>query len=167
MYDCSGPMLVFVTQTHHPLLGHHTGYIFAEYDVMYSEPRELFFEHIATAQAYALKCTERRNRVVRTLLRGEKVEEMHQVPPMRLVLNPDHKPERLCSQSFLTSLFDYGDFPDAPEIDGGQPSSEPEPVRKAIAARKAAEYRKRRRRLSLSTRLRRALADVNFFGEDL
>jgi hypothetical protein len=158
MYDCSGPMLVFVTQTHHPLLGHHTGYIFAEYDVMYSEPRELFFEHIATAQAYALKCTERRNRVVRTLLRGTKMVETHPVPPMQLVLDPDLKPERLCAQSFLTSLFDYGDFPDAPEIDGGQPSSEPEPVRKATAARKAAEYRKRKLR---------ALADVNFFGEDL
>lgn len=157
MYDCSGPMLVFVTQTHHPLLGHHTGYIFAEYDVMYSEPRELFFEHIATAQAYALKCTERRNRVVRTLLWGEKVEEMHQVPPMRLVLNPDHKPERLCALSFLGALFDDGHFPSPPEIGDKTPGT-PRPSRDAIAARKAAEYRKRKLR---------ALADVNFFGEDL
>lgn len=54
MYDVRKPLLVFVTQTHHPVLEHHTGYLFAEYDFTYLKPRELFFQHIYEAHLYAL-----------------------------------------------------------------------------------------------------------------
>jgi hypothetical protein len=54
MFDVGGPTLVFVTQTHHPILEHHTGYIFALYEMTMHKPRELFFSHVAEAQVYAL-----------------------------------------------------------------------------------------------------------------
>lgn len=55
MYDCSGPTLVFVTQTHNPVTEQHTGYIFALFDVHFHKPRELFFSHIAEAHIFALR----------------------------------------------------------------------------------------------------------------
>ena len=54
MYDISDDLLVFVTQTHHPVLEHHTGYIFAEYRCHYRKPRELFFTHFFEVNLYAL-----------------------------------------------------------------------------------------------------------------
>lgn len=55
MYDIRHPQLVFVTQTLHPVLEHHTGYLFAEYEIHYRKPRELFFQHIYEAHVYAMK----------------------------------------------------------------------------------------------------------------
>lgn len=54
MFDIRNDLLVFVTQTHHPVLEHHTGYIFAEYRVTYRKPRELFFQHYYEVVVYAL-----------------------------------------------------------------------------------------------------------------
>lgn len=54
MFDCGGPVLVFVTQTHHPLFEYHTGYIFAYYEFHYHKPKEMFFRHVAEAQVFAL-----------------------------------------------------------------------------------------------------------------
>lgn len=54
MFDCGGPTLVFVTQTLHPVLEHHTGYIFGYYDIHFRKVKEMFFQHIAEAQVFAL-----------------------------------------------------------------------------------------------------------------
>lgn len=54
MYDIKQPLLVLATPTYHPVLEHHTGYIFQLYEIYYSKPRELFFQHIFEAQVYAL-----------------------------------------------------------------------------------------------------------------
>lgn len=53
LFDISKPTLVFVTQTHHPVLEHLTGYIFALYEFHYHKPVELFFSHIYEAQVFA------------------------------------------------------------------------------------------------------------------
>jgi hypothetical protein len=55
MYDIRHKQLVFVTQTLHPVLEHHTGYLFAEYEIHYRKPRELFFTHIYEAHVHAMK----------------------------------------------------------------------------------------------------------------
>ena len=91
MYDCGGPTLVFVTQTHHPLLEHHTGYIFALYDIHYYKPKELFFQHIAEAQVFAL------------------------YRKARLELDPDAKPDKVSALDYVLSAEDdsrYGEPPD-------------------------------------------------------
>ena len=54
MYDCAGPLMVLATPTYHPVLEHHTGYIFAYYEPHLYKPRELFFTHIFEAQVFAL-----------------------------------------------------------------------------------------------------------------
>lgn len=53
MFDVAKPILVFNTQTHHPLLEHFTGYIFQLFEYDASAPRELFFESMAAAIMFA------------------------------------------------------------------------------------------------------------------
>jgi len=86
MFDCSGPTLVFVTQTHHPILEHHTGYIFALYDVHYYKPKEMFFRHIAEAQVFAL------------------------YRKARLEMNPDSKPDRVTALAYVLNAEDESRF---------------------------------------------------------
>ena len=86
MFDCSGPTLVFVTQTHHPILEHHTGYIFALYDVHFHKAKELFFQHIAEAQVFAL------------------------YREARLEMNPDAKPDRVTALEYVLSGEDASQY---------------------------------------------------------
>ncbi len=86
MYDLRGDLLVFVTQTHHPLLEHHTGYIFAEYRFTYHKPRELFFQHIYEVNLYALHT-------------GAKIE-----------LNPDNKPGIVTALDYVLSAQDDSQY---------------------------------------------------------
>lgn len=92
MYDIAKPVLVFVTQTHHPVLEHHTGYIFAEYDYEYHKPRELFFAHIHEAQIYAL-------------YRGAVLE-----------LDPDSKPGIVTAQNYVLTAEDDSRFMLVPDL---------------------------------------------------
>lgn len=86
MYDISDDLLVFVSQTHHPILEHHTGYIFAEYRTTYRKPRELFFTHFWEVNVYALHT-------------GAKIE-----------LNPDHKPEIVTALDYVLSAQDDSQY---------------------------------------------------------
>ena len=165
MYDCSGPMLVFVTQCHHPLLGHHTGYLFAEYDVLYDEPRELFFEHIASAQTYAIKRGDARNMELALTREGQtgpmkRGAELHNGPGMQLIMNPDAKPERLSSLTFLACLQDDARFPAGPPEEKAVLTPEEKARRQVAHQFKQAEYYMRRKAKKAS------LAAINFFGED-
>lgn len=139
MYDCNGPCLVFVTQTFHPLLNSHSGYIFAEYDFLYTKPRELFFSTIAEAQIYALK-------------RGTQLtdaRESLEVRGMALHMHPDAKPERISSLAYLTNF----DLDDSRFHDMGRPSpSEP------------SELRRKSRQVAIPREPVGELGDVDFFG---
>ena len=99
MFDCGGPTLVFVTQTHHPLLEHHTGYIFALYDIHYYKPRELFFQHIAEAQVFAL------------------------YRQARLEMDPEAKPDKLSALDYVLNAEDESRFENMPDMRGRSPGS--------------------------------------------
>ena len=88
MFDIKDDLLVFVSQTHHPVLEHHTGYIFAEYKVTYRKPRELFFTHFWEVNVYALHT-------------GAKIE-----------MNPERKPDIVTALDYVMNQSDdsqYGD----------------------------------------------------------
>lgn len=87
MYDITCRKLVMSTPTVHPILGHHTGFIFAEYEPLADEPRFLFFEHHLAAQLFAAK-------------RGAD-----------LLLNPADAPERMAPEDYLDSFHNpYADM---------------------------------------------------------
>lgn len=96
MFNCSGPTLVFVTQTAHPLLEHPTGLIFALYNVQDYKPRELFFENFLAVQAFA---------------QGR----------ARIEMDPARKPERVTSADYLTIIQDESQFINMPELRGRFP----------------------------------------------
>ena len=86
MYDIANDLLVFVSQTHHPVLEHHTGYLFAEYRVTYRKPRELFFQHFFEVNLYALHT-------------GAQIE-----------LNPDRKPEIVTALDYVMNHVDESQY---------------------------------------------------------
>lgn len=86
MFDIKDDVLVFVQQTHHPILEHHTGYIFAEYKVTYRKPRELFFTHFWEVNVYALHT-------------GAKIE-----------LDPDRKPEIVTALDYVMNQQDDSQY---------------------------------------------------------
>ena len=140
MYDCNGPCLVFVTQTFHPILNSHSGYIFAEYDFLYAKPRELFFSTIAEAQVYALKRTANQQ--------GEGGENRG-IRGMALHMHPDAAPQRISSLSYLTNF----DLDDSRFHDMGRRSpSDP------------SELSRKSRQVVLPSSQVGELGDVDFFG---
>lgn len=92
MFDISEPALVFDTQTLHPILEYHTGYIFKYYEFHFHKPREMFFTHIYEAQVFAL-------------YRGAKLE-----------LNPDLKPGIVTAQEYTLSGQDESQFLAMPDL---------------------------------------------------
>lgn len=159
MYDCNGPMLVFVEQTLHPILGIHTGYIFAEYDVTYEEPRELFFSHIWEAQVYALNRSvwhdTRRyaGRASDVVIHSEL--ELHQ--GMQLIMDPRAKPDRLTS---LAYLFNYAET-DGSEFDD---HSDAYVYDHNVKSAKNREYRARAKARKLEQARVASLSELDFFG---
>ena len=99
MFDIHDDVLVFVTQTHHPVLEHHTGYIFAEYRVTYRKPRELFFTHFFEVNLYALHT-------------GAKIE-----------LDPTRRPDIVTALDYVLNQQDdsqYGEGPGRTGLAGGR-----------------------------------------------
>lgn len=92
MFECAKPVLVLDTPTYHPVLNHHTGYIFQLYDFAMYKPRELFFQHYAEALVFA-------NHI------GAKCE-----------LDSNKKPERLTSEAYLVTLADDSRFMHMPDL---------------------------------------------------
>lgn len=92
MYECTGPTLVLHTPTYHPVLNHHTGYIFGYYDFQLRKPRELFFQHYYEALTYALRI-------------GAK-----------LLLNIKDAPQRVAAEEYLTALADDSQFIEMPDF---------------------------------------------------
>lgn len=92
MFECSSPVLVLHTPTYHPLLEHHTGYIYGLYDMHMSKPRELFFTHHYEALVYALHV-------------GAKME-----------LDYSRRPERLTSEAYLTVMQDDSQYLNMPDF---------------------------------------------------
>jgi hypothetical protein len=83
MFDCNGPLLVLNTPTYHPVLEHHTGYIFDYYEFHFYKPREMFFSHIFEAQVFAL------------------------YRKARLELDPAQKPETVTAVDYILSAESY------------------------------------------------------------
>lgn len=142
MYDCSGPTLVFVTQTHHPVLEHHTGYLFALFDIHYHKPKELFFQHIAEAQVFAL-------------YRGA-----------RLCMSPDATPERVTAVEYALNGEDESRFIHMPELRGG--SSIPPHIRRMRKLEKELrDAAEREEELDLQPdEPTGMMAAIDFFGDD-
>ena len=142
MYDCSGPLLVFVTQTHHPVLEHHTGYLFAEFDIHYHKPRELFFEHIYEASVYA----------------------MHM--GARMSMNPDETPTRVTALEYVLNGEDESRFAHMPELRGG--SSIPPHIRRMRKLEKElAAATEREEELDLQPEeFVGTVSAIDFFGDD-
>lgn len=86
MFDIRDDVLVFIQQTHHPVLEHHTGYLFAEYRVTYRKPRELFFQHYYEVVVYAAHT-------------GAKIE-----------LNPDRKPDIVTALDYVLNQLDDSQY---------------------------------------------------------
>lgn len=117
MFDVSKPTLVFVTQTHHPVLNHFTGYIFAYYEFHYHKPKELFFRHIHEAQVFALY----RDAV--------------------LELRPERKPDTVTAIDYVLHGA-HGNDADYPE-----PVDDPEELKSAAVKRASAKYEQKRARI--------------------
>lgn len=120
MYDCAGPCLVFVTQTLHPILNTHTGYIFAEYDIHYSKPREMFFSSYADVQVFALTRSKYGRHL---LLKGSagrdwnaarNLEQPEAFGEYQLIMDPDAKPQILTAAHYSSYVEHDADYPDKP-----------------------------------------------------
>jgi hypothetical protein len=150
MFDCGGPTLVFVTQTHHPLLEHHTGYIFAYYEFQMHKPQELFFQHIAEAQVFAL-------------YRRAKLE-----------LDPDMKPERVTALDYVLREEDDSRFMLVPDLRKGNQTNRhtahlPGAARfasKAEIAAALAEKEQAEEQDDVLLDAETTVDDIDFFGGD-
>jgi hypothetical protein len=105
MFDCSDPLLVLETPTYHPVLNHHTGYIFRYFEYSAREYRELFFEDAITAQVFANK--------LKALL----------------VMDPNCQPARVSALTYVLANHDddsrYMDDTETPEVDVVEPAEPP------------------------------------------
>lgn len=102
MFDLRDPVLVFNTQTHHPVLEHHTGYIFDFYAITARKARPLFFTHIWEAHVFALRMRA------------------------TLEMNPDAKPDIVTALDYILSTTD-GDsrYPATPSSLAGSGDTRP------------------------------------------
>lgn len=110
MFDCGSPTLVFITQTHHPVLEHHTGFLFGYYEFQFRKPKEMFFAHIHEAQVFAL------------------------YREARLEMDPEQRPEEVTALGYSLAGQDESLFMHIPDM---RTNHEKVPDSAGLAARKS------------------------------